>query len=194
MKSKLFVFWGVVIAMMIVVSCQREVKRHPCRLYVFESSNKVYQIDFNGKDSLKTLCGTFELNPAKHIDRNGYVIEYLKIFSEKGFHLAPIYMHSSAKLNRKQACCLLSILERLNSKIISDTIKSEVKDVWNVCLFLEKQKVELQKGEIKDPDIKMLVDSMIEYSPLFINDYSNGWFGLVNELEMIRMFDKRKNR
>lgn len=40
----------------------------------------------------------------------------------------------------------------------------------------------------------MLVDSLIEYSPLFINDYSNGWFGLVNELEMIRMYDKRKNR
>ena len=103
-------------------------------------------------------------------------------------------MQKAKRLKKAQACNLISILERLNSKVITDTIKGEIRDIWNIRLFLEKQDVNLQTYGIKDPDIKMLVDSLVEYSPLFINDYSNGWFGLVNELEMIRMYDKRKNR
>lgn len=38
----------------------------------------------------------------------------------------------------------------------------------------------------------MFVDSMIEYSPLFINDYSSHWYGMGTEQSMIRMYDKRK--
>ena len=60
--------------------------------------------------------------------------------------------------------------------------------------FVSMPIVYLQTYGIKDPDINMLVDSLVEYSPLFINVYSNEWFGLENELEMIRMYDKRKNR
>lgn len=184
MKNKLFVFWGVVIAMMIVASCQREVKRHPCRLFIYGSYMKVYQIDFNGKDSIQTICGDFKSD--SHV-KDGKIINLPSPFS-------CIYMQKAKRLKKAQACNLISILERLNSKIITDTIKGEYKDIWNIRLFLEKQDVNLQTYGIKDPDIKMLVDSLIEYSPLFINDYSNGWFGLVNELEMIRMYDKRKNR
>lgn len=38
----------------------------------------------------------------------------------------------------------------------------------------------------------MFVDSMIEYSPLFINDYSSHLHGMGTEQSMIRMYDKRK--
>ena len=70
MKNKLFVFWGVVIAMMIVASCQREVKRHPCRLFIYGSYMKVYQIDFNGKDSIQTICGDFKSD--SHVKDGNY--------------------------------------------------------------------------------------------------------------------------
>lgn len=183
MTNKIF-FWGVVIAMMIVTSCQREDERHLCKLFIYSSYSKAYQIDFNGKDSIKTICGDLKLDS---YDTLGKITNIRTPFS-------CIYMQKVKRLKRVQTCNLISILERLNSKVITDTIKGEYKDIWNIRLFLEKQDVYLQTYGIKDPDIKMLVDSLVEYSPLFINVYSNEWFGLENELEMIRMFDKRKNR
>ena len=173
----------LVIAMSFVACCKK-LKRHPCRLFIYGSYSKVYQIDFNGKDSIQTICGDLKFD--SHV-KNGKIINLPSPFS-------CIYMQKAKRLKKAQACNLISILERLNSKVITDTIKGEIRDTWNIRLFLEKQDVNLQTYGIKDPDIKMLVDSLVEYSPLFINVYSNEWFGLENELEMIRMYDKRKNR
>lgn len=192
--KKLLLICGYLLIVMLFVSCCKKQKQQPCKLLVYGSLDKIYQIDFNGKDSLKTLCGTFEINPTKHINKFGYVIKHSQIFSEKNFHLESVYMYSSVKLSRRQSRCLISILKRLNSKVITDTVKGTWKDVWNIYLSLEKQNISLQTYGIKDSDIQMLVDSMIEYSPLFINVYSNTWFGFEKEQELIRRYDKRKNK
>ena len=115
--------------------------------------------NFKVKYSIKTICGDLKLDS---YDTLGKITNIRTPFS-------CIYMQKVKRLKRVQTCNLISILESLNSKVITDTIKGEYKDIWNI-------------------------DSLVEYSPLFINVYSNEWFGLENELEMIRMYDKRKNR
>lgn len=182
MKRGIVVFFSLFIVFLFVVVCQDRKNQQPCRLFIYSSSIKVYQIDFNGKDSIKTICGKFKLDA---FDKRGRVINIHSPFS-------CIYMQKSQKLGAKQCRSLDAILNRLNSRVITDTVKGEIRDVWNICLVLEKQTINLQAVGIKDSDIKMLVDSLKEYSPLFINDDSNGWFGLDTELEMIRMYDKRK--
>lgn len=190
--KKILVICVYLLVVMLFVSCCKKQKLQSCKLFVYGSFDKIYQINFNGKDSLKTLCGTFEIKSA--IDEFGYAIKDSKEFGKKNFHLEPVYMYSSVKLSRRQSRCLISILKRLNSKVITDTVKGTWKDVWNIYLSLEKQNISLQTYGIKDPDIQMLVDSMIEYSPLFINVYSNTWFGFEKEQELIRRYDKRKNK
>lgn len=172
------------IVFLIVVACQDGRKQQPCRLFIYSSYSKIYQIDFNGIDSVRTVCGELKCGS---FDKRGRIVDIHSPFS-------CIYMQKAQKIEPIQSRNLNVILNRLNNRIITDTVKGEIKDVWNICLVLDKQIINLQTAGIKDGDIQMLVDSLKEYSPLFINDYSNGWFGIDAELEMIRMYDKRKDK
>lgn len=188
--KRLFVIFGIIfILIMQITGCSGQRPQYSCKLFIYSGVNKIYQINFDGRDSIETICGTYILSHYDSLKKNGYII---RPFGLKTFHLETIYLRKAKKLDEEQACQLSSILCRLNSKVITDTIKGEIRDVWNIYLSLEKQNVELQMVGIKDHDIQLLVDSLVEYSPLFINMYSNTWFGIENEQEMIRMYDRRR--
>lgn len=182
MKKYLVAFSNLLVILIVFMGCQPTEKQSGCSLFIYGSTNKVYKIIFNGVDSIETVCGAINLD---YIDKHG-------IFLNEHIPFLYTYMRESQKLKDEQAYCLISILERLNSKVITDTIKGEIRDVWNIYLSLGKQNISLQTYGIKDPDIQMLVDSLKEYSPIFINDYANDWWGLEREEEMIRMYDKRR--
>lgn len=189
---KMLLALGCWVIVMSFVACCKKLKQQSCRLYVYGSLDKIYQIDFDGKDSMVTLCGAYDEHPTKYYNEYGYVSEDTVDFGDKNFHLKHIYLRGSAKLSRRRSRCLLSILNRLNSRVVSDSVIGAWADTWKIYVSLEKQNIGMQQYGIKDPDLRMLVDSMIEYSPLFINDYSDDWQGMGLEQSMIRMYDKRK--
>ena len=191
-KFIIVTFFALILAFL--ASCQGNKKASPCKLVIYGSYQKVYQISFNGIDSIKTICGHVDVKvKSPYVDKSGLFDE--KSFLEsKDFVINPIYLHSSKKINKEQAGNLIAILNRLNSKVITDTIMGGSKDVWYIHLSLEKQNIFREAVDYKDKDLKLLVDSLIEYSPIFINNYGHNWFGLENELEMTRMFDHRKSK
>lgn len=186
MKRILMLFWVLFVVLIILGGCHASREKHSCRLYVYRGSTRVYQIVFNGRDSLETFCGKICLDSLRLRGLKGTM-------GNKDFKLSTVYMKKSRKLGKSQACQLKTIISRLNSRLIVDTVKGNWKDVRDVYLSLGEQGFDLQEGNIKDPDIQMLVDSLIEYSPLFILD-ANDWWGMEDELELIRMFDKRKKK
>lgn len=190
--KKIAFFCCLLIFSFVLGGCHKQCQS-PCKLFIYGSFSRIYQINFNGCDSLETICGTFIGQPAKYKNKFGYILVDSIILGDKNFHLNKIYMSKAMKLNSEQAHHLTSILERLNSKEITDTVKGKLKDVWNICFFLKRQRFCLQTTGIKDSDIQMLVDTLKEYSPLFILE-ENDWWGMENELELIRMYDNRKKK
>lgn len=178
----------------ITVSCQESNKAIPCKLIYYGTYNKVYEISFNGIDSIETRCGHVDFKlESPYKDKYGHT-DKKKFFGSKDFIITPIYLHRSKKMNQEQASSLIAILNRLNSKITTDTLMGDLK-MFGISIFpLKSKKIFREAVDYKDYNLKMLVDSLIEYSPIFINDYSHNWFGLENELEMTRMFDHRRNK
>lgn len=181
---KIFYFYIIVILLVEFCSCQSYISEASCRLFVYRaySPNKVYEISFNGKDSIETICGEVDwdnfFNP---IDE--------KRFNSNTFQFDTIYLQKQLKLSKEYCDTLQETLRMLNSKTLVDTVPTLCKDGEYFYVALDKQDICQVDGFFKDNDLIRLCEKLIEYSPIYINRCDWHWWNLEVE-ELISKYCK----
>lgn len=181
MKNRTLFIIGIVL--MALSSCNNKCKNVPCQIIVYDQATftKSYLINYNGKDSIETTCGTLSFDITdKLVDNQEINIENITF--------RRIYLRKSQKITRKQNDSLQTIICQLLSNPTTDTIPLLVKDATYIYMGLKNQYINLPRGHIKDKNIINISEKLIEYSPLYINTYSWFWMGPEIEEQIIQEY------
>lgn len=143
MKKQTTLFLSLALVATCITGCRKETSA-PCRLFIYGTLSKVYQINFNEKDSIETICGTFDMIASKY--RNSPK-KYATVndFHNKEIPWEDIYMHKAEKLKPEQASHIISIVNRLNAKEITDTKKRKQK-MHEAFTYLWRSKTSICKS------------------------------------------------
>ena len=181
--KKVYLFY-MFFATLLFGGCKHDTAKTACELYVYMSSGKVYQISFNGKDSIETICGD--------MFKNYGMLHYHRPLPKGEYAFDSIYVKEKCKLPHELAGKILDTVKRLNSKIVTDTLEKGVKDVWEYSLFLPKQTISLELVKNKDEDVNSLLTKLIDNSPYYVNMECRIWFDQEYEDYLINKYGKRK--
>ncbi len=184
MKEKLI--YSVILSVLLfsVGSCRDKSEDLSCKLLVYASSSRTYQIKFNGKDSIETKCGLMENNVCDLID------EYPSV--GRNSELDSVYVVKKCKLPDNQAGKIRSLMKKISSKVVTDTIERGVKDVFRFALYLPKQTVAFELVETKDEDVNRLLKMLIDSSPCYVNMEVRIWLDQEFEDYLIKTYGKDK--
>ena len=185
MKKRYFSYFVLITLMFSFNGCKENPQDLSCRLYVYDSPTKVYQISFNGIDSIETICGAMDFDLFVFMKTNHILPKGSKVFKA-------IHAKKQKQLEKNQADSIVDILKRLNSKIVTDTLEKGVKDVWEYSLFLPNQTISLELVKNKDEDVNALLEMLIDNSPYYVNMEDRIWFDQEYEDYLINKYGKRK--
>ena len=182
MKRKFLFCVFLSIILLCIGCCHKKTEDLSCRLWVYSSFSKVYLIRFNGKDSIETKCGSMKFNN----------YELLSGFAGRKCELDSVYVVKKCKLPDKQADEITSLLKKINSKAVSDTVRKDVRDVWYFALYLPRQTVCYELVKTQDEDLNLLLKKLVNNSPYFVNRVDRNWQGQEHEDYLIKEFGKHK--
>lgn len=156
--KKAYLFY-MFFAALLFGGCKHDTTKTACELYVYMSSSKVYQISFNGKDSIETICGD--------MFKNYNMLFYRRTLPKGENAFDTVYAKKKCKLSHKLAVKILYTMKRLNSKVIADSMEKEVRDLWCYALYLPKQTIKMELVKNKDEDVNTLLELLIDNSLLY---------------------------
>ena len=185
MKTKYFFKILLITLLFSVNGCKDNPQELSCRLYVYGGFGKIYQIYFNGKDSIETKCGRMSVGNYDLLRYNPPLPQRKNVFDT-------VFVKKKCRLSKKLADEIRASMKRLNSKIVTDTLEKGVKDVWEYSLFLPKQTISLELVKNKDEDVNSLLTKLIDNSPYYINMEDRYWDGQEYEDYLINKYGKRK--
>lgn len=185
MKTKDFFKILLITLLFSVNGCKDNPQELSCRLYVYGSFGKIYQIYFNGKDSIETKCGRMSVDNYDLLRYNPPLPQRKNVFDT-------VFVKKKCRLSQKLADEIRASMKRLNSKIVTDTLEKGVKDVWYYGLYLPKQTISLELVKNKDEDVNSLLTKLIDNSPYYINMEDRYWDGQEYEDYLIKKYGKRK--
>ena len=122
MKNKIL-YCGILLALLFCVGscrCRDKSEDLSCKLLVYASSSRTYQIRFNGNDSIETKCGSMKINN----------YELLSGVAGRRCLLDSVYVVKKSKLQYNQADKIRNLMKAINSKEVTDTLEKGWKDVW----------------------------------------------------------------
>lgn len=182
----IFFFKILLITLLFSVNgCKDNPQELSCRLYVYGGFGKIYQINFNGKDSIETKCGRMSVDNYDLLRYNPPLPQRKNVFDT-------VFVKKKCRLSQKLADEIRASMKRLNSKIVTDTLERGVKDVWYYGLYLPKQTISLELGKNKDEDVNALLEMLIDNSPYYVNMEDRIWFDQEYEDYLINKYGKRK--
>lgn len=185
MKTKYFFKILLITQLFSVNGCKDNPQELSCRLYVYGGFGKIYQIYFNGKDSIETKCGRMSVDNYDLLRYNPPLPQRKNVFDT-------VFVKKKCRLSQKLADEIRASMKRLNSKIVTDTLEKGVKDVWEYSLFLPKQTISLELVKNKDEDVNSLLTKLIDKSPYYVNMEDRIWFDQEYEDYLINKYGKRK--
>ena len=185
MKTKYFFKILLITLLFSVNGCKDNPQELSCRLYVYGGFGKIYQIYFNGKDSIETKCGRMSVDNYDLLRYNPPLPQRKNVFDT-------VFVKKKCRLSQKLAAEIRASMKRLNSKIVTDTLEKGVKDVWYYGLYLPKQTISLELVKNKDEDVNSLLTKLIDNSPYYINMEDRYWDGQEYEDYLINKYGKRK--
>lgn len=185
MKTKDFFKILLITLLFSVNGCKDNPQELSCRLYVYGGFGKIYQIYFNGKDSIETKCGRMSVDNYDLLRYNPPLPQRKNVFDT-------VFVKKKCRLSQKLADEIRASMKRLNSKIVTDTLEKGVKDVWYYGLYLPKQTISLELVKNKDEDVNSLLTKLIDNSPYYINMEDRYWDGQEYEDYLIKKYGKRK--
>ena len=185
MKTKDFFKILLITQLFSVNGCKDNPQELSCRLYVYGGFGKIYQINFNGKDSIETKCGRMSVDNYDLLRYNPPLPQRKNVFDT-------VFVKKKCRLSQKLADEIRASMKRLNSKIVTDTLERGVKDVWYYGLYLPKQTISLELGKNKDEDVNALLEMLIDNSPYYVNMEDRIWFDQEYEDYLINKYGKRK--
>ena len=185
MKTKDFFKILLITLLFSVNGCKDNPQELSCRLYVYGGFGKIYQIYFNGKDSIETKCGRMSVDNYDLLRYNPPLPQRKNVFDT-------VFVKKKCRLSQKLADEIRASMKRLNSKIVTDTLERGVKDVWYYGLYLPKQTISLELGKNKDEDVNALLEMLIDNSPYYVNMEGRIWFDQEYEDYLINKYGKRK--
>lgn len=185
MKTKYFFKILLITLLFSVNGCKDNPQELSCRLYVYGGFGKIYQIYFNGKDSIETKCGRMSVDNYDLLRYNPPLPQRKNVFDT-------VFVKKKCRLSQKLADEIRASMKRLNSKIVTDTLEKGVKDVWYYGLYLPKQTISLELVKNKDEDVNSLLTKLIDNSPYYINMEDRIWFDQEYEDYLIKKYGKRK--
>lgn len=185
MKTIFFLKILLITLLFSVNGCKDNPQELSCRLYVYGGFGKIYQINFNGKDSIETKCGRMSVDNYDLLRYNPPLPQRKNVFDT-------VFVKKKCRLSQKLADEIRASMKRLNSKIVTDTLERGVKDVWYYGLYLPKQTISLELGKNKDEDVNALLEMLIDNSPYYVNMEDRIWFDQEYEDYLINKYGKRK--
>lgn len=181
--KKVYLFY-MFFAALLFGGCKHDTAKTACELYVYMSSGKVYQISFNGKDSIETICGD--------MFKNYGMLLYHRPLPKGEYAFDSIYVKEKCKLPHELAGKILETVKRLNSKVVADSMERGVRDLWFYALYLPKQTINMELVKNEDEDVNALLELLIDNSPYYVNMESTMWYDQEVEEQIIREYGKRK--
>ena len=106
--------------------------------------------------------------------------------------LDSVYVVKKCKLPDNQAGKIRSLMKKISSKVVTDTIERGVKDVFRFALYLPKQTVAFELVETKDEDVNRLLKMLIDSSPCYVNMEVRIWLDQEFEDYLIKTYGKDK--
>lgn len=185
MKTIFFLKILLITLLFSVNGCKDNPQELSCRLYVYGGFGKIYQINFNGKDSIETKCGRMSVDNYDLLRYNPPLPQRKNVFDT-------VFVKKKCRLSQKLADEIRASMKRLNSKIVTDTLERGVKDVWYYGLYLPKQTISLELGKNKDEDVNALLEMLIDNSPYYVNMEDRIWFDQEYEDYLMNKYGKRK--
>lgn len=185
MKTKDFFKILLITLLFSVNGCKDNPQELSCRLYVYGGFGKIYQIYFNGKDSIETKCGRMSVDNYDLLRYNPPLPQRKNVFDT-------VFVKKKCRLSQKLADEIRASMKRLNSKIVTDTLERGVKDVWYYGLYLPKQTISLELVKNKDEDVNSLPTKLVDNSPYYVNMEDRIWFDQEYEDYLINKYGKRK--
>ena len=168
-----------------VEGCREKSEELSCKLLVYSSSSRTYQIRFNGMDSIETTVGLMQSSVY------GYMLRGYPSVGRNGV-FDSVYVIKKCKLPNEKADEIINLLKKKNSKTVTDTLERGVNDVFNFALYLPKQTIAFELVKTKDEAVNRLLEMLIDNSPYYVNMEANIWQGQEYEDYLIKEFGKHK--
>ena len=185
MKKKYLLYMVLLTLSFCVEGCREKSEELSCKLLVYSSSSRTYQIRFNGMDSIETKVGLMQSSVY------GYMLRgYPSVGSNGVFD--SVYVIKKCKLPNEKADEIINLLKKINSKTVTDTLERGVNDVFNFALYLPKQTIAFELVKTKDEAVNRLLEMLIDNSPYYVNMEANIWQGQEYEDYLIKEFGKHK--
>jgi len=185
MKKKYLLYMVLLTLLFCVEGCREKSEELSCKLLVYSSSSRTYQIRFNGMDSIETKVGLMQSSVY------GYMLRGYPSVGRNGV-FDSVYVIKKCKLPNEKTDEIINLLKKINSKTVTDTLERGVNDVFNFALYLPKQTVAFELVKTKDEDVNRLLKMLIDNSPYYVNMEANIWQGQEYEDYLIKEFGKRK--
>lgn len=185
MKKKYLLYMVLLTLLFCVEGCREKSEELSCKLLVYSSSSRTYQIRFNGMDSIETKVGLMQSSVY------GYMLRGYPSVGRNGV-FDSVYVIKKCKLPNEKTDEIINLLKKINSKTVTDTLERGVNDVFNFALYLPKQTVAFELVKTKDEDVNRLLKMLIDNSPYYVNMEANIWQGQEYEDYLIKEFGKHK--
>ena len=185
MKKKYLLYMVLLTLLFCVEGCREKSEELSCKLLVYSSSYRTYQIRFNGMDSIETKVGLMQSSVY------GYMLRGYPSVGRNGV-FDSVYVIKKCKLPNEKADEIINLLKKINSKTVTDTLERGVNDVFNFALYLPKQTIAFELVKTKDEAVNRLLEMLIDNSPYYVNMEANIWQGQEYEDYLIKEFGKHK--
>lgn len=185
MKKKYLLYMVLLTLLFCVEGCREKSEELSCKLLVYSSSSRTYQIRFNGMDSIETKVGLMQSSVY------GYMLRGYPSVGRNGV-FDSVYVIKKCKLPNEKADEIINLLKKINSKTVTDTLERGVNDVFNFALYLPKQTIAFELVKTKDEAVNRLLEMLIDNSPYYVNMEANIWQGQEYEDYLIKEFGKHK--
>lgn len=185
MKKKYLLYMVLLTLLFCVEGCREKSEELSCKLLVYSSSSRTYQIRFNGMDSIETTVGLMQSSVYGYMLRGYPSVGWNGVFDS-------VYVIKKCKLPNEKADEIINLLKKINSKTVTDTLERGVNDVFNFALYLPKQTIAFELVKTKDEAVNRLLEMLIDNSPYYVNMEANIWQGQEYEDYLIKEFGKHK--
>lgn len=183
MKKYIIKFIIIGTIMTLLSSCNDKQQKQACQIIVYNeaASTKAYFINYNGMDSIETICGALSFDITRRLQHNQKI-------NMKEVKFRNIYLKDAHKINSNQQDTLQKTIAKLLLHPTKDTIPILARDATYLYMALENQHANLPRGCIEDKRLIKLSETLIEYSPIYVNTYSWFWMGPKIEEQIIQEY------
>ena len=185
MKKKCLLYVVLLTLFLCVEGCRDKSEDLSCRLLVYASSSKAYQIRFNGMDSIETKIGLMQSRVYGQMLRGYPSAGRDSVFDS-------VYVIKKCKLPNSKADKIINLLKIINSNAVSDTLEKGWNDVFYFALYLPKQTIAFELLETKNENVNRLLEMLIDNSPCYVNMEDRQWQGQEYEDYLIKKIGKCK--